>query len=53
MQTGWLLDGPSWYYLDSEDGYMYTGMCMIDNVSYTFDNSGAWLPEINMSGENK
>ena len=41
MQTGWLLDGGKWYYLDKDNGDMVTGWKKLDRGQwYYFNKSG-------------
>ena len=39
MQTGWIKDGSTWYYLGS-DGTMQTGRKLIGGKTYFFNGSG-------------
>ena len=43
VQTGWLKSGDTWYYLDEDFYYMYTGRCTIDEVDYYFTSTGAMI----------
>jgi len=42
MQTGWVYDNGSWYYLNPS-GAMATGDCLIDGIWNSFDIDGAWI----------
>ncbi|WP_211328402.1 glucosaminidase domain-containing protein, partial [Paraeggerthella hongkongensis] len=45
MQTGWLKQGGTWYWLDPESGRMATGWTKTpDGTWYFFDGSGAMRP---------
>ncbi len=44
MDHGWLKDGTKWYYLDPEDGFMWSDdVYEIDDKLYCFDKSGAMV----------
>ncbi len=43
MQTGWLLLGSKWYYLDKKNGWMVTGWQQINGKWYYFAGSGAMV----------
>ncbi|MBR1780413.1 MAG: serine protease, partial [Oscillospiraceae bacterium] len=42
MQTGWIKQGSTWYYLNSS-GAMVTGTQTIGGKTYRFDSSGKWI----------
>ena len=42
MATGWIKDRGTWYYL-SPSGAMVTGTHVINERTYVFDDSGAWV----------
>ena len=43
-QRGWLKLGTKWYYLDTNDGWMYRdGVEIIDGINYGFDANGVML----------
>lgn len=43
-QRGWLKLGTKWYYLDTNDGWMYRdGVEIIDGINYGFDTNGVML----------
>ncbi len=42
MTTGWLYTSDGWRYIDS-DGYVCTGIRLINGVEYCFDNDGVWV----------
>ena len=42
MQTGWLLYGKDWYYMDAT-GLMATGTRTLGGKVYHFDNTGLCL----------
>ena len=43
LQSGWLNQGGTWYYLDPNSYYMHTGYSEIDGKEYVFNGSGAWV----------
>ena len=43
LQSGWLNQGGTWYYLDPNGYYMHTGYSEIDGKEYVFNGSGAWV----------
>ncbi len=46
MATGWIEYNGNWYYCDANgnpSGAMVTGSKVIDGVTYSFDESGAWI----------
>ena len=46
MITGWLNDGGKYYYLNPADGKMIAnGSFVVNNVNYTFNQSGVCLSE--------
>ena len=46
MVTGWVKDNGKYYYMNPSDGKMISnGSYAINNINYTFDNSGVCLNE--------
>lgn len=46
MKTGWFQEGDKWYYLNDSGAMSCATTLVIDGVSYTFDGSGVWLPDV-------